>query len=96
MNNFTPAQLFAILIRMFAVSVLWSAIDTFTYFPSYWMTSDVAHGHPPTFYSSLDNLRLYMLYVRFGLHVIVGMYLLAQPHPLARKLAKGLFPPDQT
>jgi hypothetical protein len=96
MNNWTPEKLFAVLIRMFAFGVLWSAVDIFTYFPSYWMTSDIAHSHPPTFYTSLDNLRLYRLYLSFALHVIAGIYLLAKPHPLARKLAKGLFPPDQT
>jgi hypothetical protein len=95
MNNLTAEKLFAILIRMFAVSILWSAIDIFTYFPSYWMSSDFAHGHRD-FYTSLENLRLFRLYFSFALHVIVGMYLLAKPHPLARKLAKGLFPPDQT
>jgi len=96
MNNLTTGKLFVILIRMFAVGVLWNAIDIFTYFPSYSMTSDIAHSHPPTFWTSLDNLRLYLLYLRFALHVIVGMYLLAKPHALARRLAKGLFPPDQT
>jgi hypothetical protein len=96
MNNLTTEKLFAILIRMFVVGVLWNAIDIFTYFPSHWMTSDIAHSHPPTFWTSLDNLRLYLLYLRFALHVIVGMYLLAKPHALARRLAKELFPPDQT
>jgi hypothetical protein len=71
-------------------------VITFMYFPEYWKNSDIAHGHPPTFYSSVENLKLYRLYFDFALHVIVGMYLIAKPHPLARKLAKGLFPPDQT
>jgi len=39
MNNLTTEKLFAILIRMFVVGVLWNAIDIFTYFPSYSMTS---------------------------------------------------------
>ena len=70
MNNLTTEKLFAILIRVFAVGVLWNAIDIFTYFPSYSMTSDIAHSLPPTFWTSLDNLRLYLLYLRFALHVI--------------------------
>jgi hypothetical protein len=94
MNNFTPTQLFAILLRVFAVSVLWNALDIFTYFPSYWMSSDIGHSHAATFYTSLDNLRLYMLYFRFGLHVVVGMYLLARPRALAAKLARGIMAPE--
>src|SRR5579884_3732611 len=62
MNNYTPAQLFAILIRVFAIEILWNALLDFTYFPSLWMTSDIAHSHPPTFWSSVDNLRLYAVF----------------------------------
>jgi hypothetical protein len=96
MNNYTPTQLFAILLRIFAVDILWNALLDFTYFPSSWLTSDIAHTHPATFWTSVDNLRLYMLYLRFALHVIFGMYLFAKPYPLARKLAKGLFPSNET
>jgi hypothetical protein len=90
MNNYTPSQLFAILLRIFALDILWNALIDFTYFPAYWMRSDVAHGQAGIAIHSSYDVSLIMLYARFGLHVVIGMYLLAQPHALAARLSKGV------
>jgi hypothetical protein len=95
MNNYTPTQLFAILLRIFAVGLLWNALLDFTYFPAYWMRSDVAHSHSGIVLHSSYDVSLIMLYVRFGIHVVFGMYLLSRPQALAAKLAKGFVAPEE-
>jgi hypothetical protein len=44
-EQLTPVQLAAMLIRLFGLYVLWVALDSATYFPPYWMRSEVAHSH---------------------------------------------------
>jgi hypothetical protein len=96
MNNLTPVQLTAMLLRLFGLYLLWIAFDFATYFPTYWMRSAAINTHSAISTHSSSDMSLVMHYIRFAAAVLLGVYLTARPFSAAQKLVDSVLKPRQT